>query len=94
MSTQVFFFGFICNCLNCNYHCGDQYLHLKFVFLQFTSSSSIFTLQTNLNLRGSFHFMAFRASSIAFIRLQPAILPSEDISTMIVYDKGVNKGFT
>ena len=33
--------------------------------------------------------MAFRASAIGFIRLQPVILPSEDISTMIVYDKGV-----
>ena len=33
--------------------------------------------------------MAFRTSAIAVIRLQPVILPSEDISTMIVYDKGV-----
>ena len=22
--SQFFFFGFICNCLNCNYHCDDH----------------------------------------------------------------------
>ena len=50
----------------------------------------IFTLKINLNLRGWFHFMTFRAGSVAFIRLQP-ILYSEDISVMIVLLQGLHR---
>ena len=33
------FFGLICHCLNCNYHCQDHIFIKKFVFPQFISSS-------------------------------------------------------
>ena len=43
VSFFYYYFFLICNCLNCNYHCDPtiiNYIHLKFVFPQFTSSSN------------------------------------------------------